>query len=73
MLDWLHYVARTSLASCHSHGVMEKREAFKAALAAEDTEVPRHPSQVSLLHKTLRSEAGSCSTGRIDGLNAGLL
>lgn len=46
VLDWLHYVARTSLASCHSHGVMERREAFKAALAAEDTEVPRHPSQV---------------------------
>ena len=47
VLDWLHYVARTSLASCQSHGVMERREAFRAALAAEDTEVPRHPSQAS--------------------------
>jgi hypothetical protein len=48
VLDWLHYVARTSLANCHSHGVLERREAFKSALAAEDTDVPRHPSQVCL-------------------------
>lgn len=53
VLDWLHYVARTSLANVRSHGVLERREAFKAALAAEDTTVPKHPSQVILFPRLL--------------------
>ena len=45
-LDWLHYVARNSFAQSRMAGVKERRESFRAALALEDTENPRHPSQV---------------------------
>lgn len=47
-LDWLHYVARNSFAQSRMSGVRERREQFRAALALEDTENPRHPSQVRL-------------------------
>ncbi len=45
-LDWLHYIARNSFAQSRMSGVRERRESFRAALALEDTDSPRHPSQV---------------------------
>lgn len=45
--DWLHSIARTSLAGSASLSVQERRENFKAALAAEDTTGAKHPSQAS--------------------------
>lgn len=47
-LDWLHFVARTSLAQSRQAGVRERREQFRAALALENTESPKHPSQVRM-------------------------
>lgn len=46
VLEWLHYVARTTMASCTSARVQERRDSFKAALAAEDTSSELHPSRV---------------------------
>lgn len=53
-LDWLHFVARNSFAQSRTSGVKERRESFRAALALEDTDSPRHPSQVRLTNLTLR-------------------
>lgn len=47
-LDWLHSVARHTFSNNQEAEVHERREVFRAALALEDTESPKHPSQVIL-------------------------
>ena len=47
-LDWLHSVARNTFSHSQEAEVHERREVFRAALALEDTENPKHPSQVGV-------------------------
>ena len=46
VLEWLHSVARTTLSSSASASVQERRDAFRIALASEDTDSAHHPSKV---------------------------